>query len=47
MRARRVEPVPMSGMPTRHLTQDPDADVLLGRDPLALLLGMVVDQRCS
>ena len=28
-----------------HLSQDPDADALLGRDPLALLLGMLLDQQ--
>ncbi len=41
-----------SGGPLRHtarvppvrITQDPDADDLLGRDPLALLLGMPFDQ---
>ena len=32
-------------MPTVHLSQDPDADALLGRDPLALLLGMLLDQQ--
>ena len=32
-------------MPTLHLSQDPDADALLGRDPLALLLGMLLDQQ--
>jgi hypothetical protein len=31
-------------MPTLHLAQDPAADELLGRDPLALLLGMLLDQ---
>ncbi len=31
-------------MPTLHLTQDAAADELLGRDPLALLLGMLLDQ---
>ena len=35
----------MAGMPTLQLTQDPDADALLGRDPLALLLGMALDQQ--
>ena len=28
-----------------HLTQDPDADRLLAEDPLALLIGMVLDQQ--
>ena len=28
-----------------HLSQDPDADALLSRDPLALLLGMLLDQQ--
>jgi uncharacterized HhH-GPD family protein len=32
-------------MPTLHLSQDPDADALLGADPLALLLGMLLDQQ--
>ena len=35
----------MSAMPTLHLSQDPDADALLSRDPLALLLGMLLDQQ--
>ena len=28
-----------------HITQDPDADALLARDPLALVLGMALDQQ--
>ncbi|MGY1641008.1 HhH-GPD-type base excision DNA repair protein [Geodermatophilus sp. SYSU D00703] len=32
-------------MPTLRLTQDPVADELLSRDPLALLLGMLFDQQ--
>ncbi|MGY1744959.1 HhH-GPD-type base excision DNA repair protein [Blastococcus sp. SYSU D00695] len=32
-------------MPQLTLTQDPRADELLGRDPLALLLGMLFDQQ--
>lgn len=28
-----------------HLSQDPDADALLSRDPLALLVGMLLDQQ--
>ncbi|MGY1742679.1 MULTISPECIES: HhH-GPD-type base excision DNA repair protein [unclassified Blastococcus] len=32
-------------MPPLTLTQDPRADELLGRDPLALLLGMLFDQQ--
>jgi hypothetical protein len=28
-----------------RLSQDPDADALLDREPLALLLGMLLDQR--
>ena len=32
-------------MPTLRLTQDDAADELLGRDPLALLLGMLLDQQ--
>lgn len=30
-----------------HLTGDPDADTLLSRDPLALLLGMLLDQQMT
>ena len=33
------------GVPTLRLTQDTAADELLGRDPLALLLGMLFDQQ--
>jgi len=32
-------------MPMLHLSQDPDADALLSEDPLALLLGMLLDQQ--
>ena len=32
-------------MTTLRLTQDPDADALLARDPLALLVGMLLDQQ--
>jgi uncharacterized HhH-GPD family protein len=32
-------------MPTLRLAQDPDADELLARDPLALLVGMLLDQQ--
>jgi uncharacterized HhH-GPD family protein len=32
-------------VPTLHLSQDDAADELLGRDPLALLLGMLLDQQ--
>ncbi|MCW2584521.1 MAG: Fe-S cluster assembly protein HesB [Frankiales bacterium] len=32
-------------MPTLHLSQDDAADELLGRDPLALLMGMLLDQQ--
>lgn len=32
-------------MTTLCLSQDPDADALLSRDPLALLLGMLLDQQ--
>ena len=36
----------MAGVPpVLHLSQDPDADALLSRDPLALLLGMLLDQQ--
>ena len=31
--------------PTLRIAQDPDADALLARDPLALLIGMLLDQR--
>jgi hypothetical protein len=38
-------------VPTIHIAQDAAADELLGRDPLALLIGMLLDQhlrqRCS
>ncbi|PZH02551.1 Fe-S cluster assembly protein HesB [Streptomyces sp. NTH33] len=30
---------------TLHLAQDPEADALLGRSPLAVLVGMVLDRR--
>jgi uncharacterized HhH-GPD family protein len=30
-----------------HVTGDPEADALLGRDPLALLIGMVLDQQIT
>jgi hypothetical protein len=34
-------------MPSKqvHLAQDPDADALLSADPLALLIGMALDQQ--
>ena len=32
-------------MATLRLSQDPEADALLGRDPLALLIGMLLDQQ--
>jgi uncharacterized HhH-GPD family protein len=35
----------MSGVPTLRIAQDPAADELLGRDPLALLIGMLLDQQ--
>jgi hypothetical protein len=31
-------------VPILHLSQDAAADELLGRDPLALLIGMLLDQ---
>ena len=31
--------------PTLRLAQNPEADELLARDPLALLIGMLLDQR--
>jgi hypothetical protein len=30
---------------TLRLAQDPEADALLARDPLALLIGMLLDQQ--
>jgi hypothetical protein len=33
-----------SHRPTLRIAQDPAADDLLGRDPLALLVGMLLDQ---
>jgi hypothetical protein len=35
------------GVPTLHLDQDAAADELLGRDPLALLIGMLLDQHTA
>jgi uncharacterized HhH-GPD family protein len=35
----------MSGVPTLHIAQDDAADELLSRDPLALLIGMLLDQQ--
>ena len=32
-------------MPNLHLSQNPEADALLSKDPLALLLGMMLDQQ--
>ncbi|HEY0561191.1 MAG TPA: hypothetical protein VGD03_12945 [Frankiaceae bacterium] len=32
-------------MPQLHIAQDDAADELLGRDPLALLVGMLLDQQ--
>lgn len=32
-------------MPTMHITGDPEADELLGSDPFALLIGMLLDQQ--
>jgi uncharacterized HhH-GPD family protein len=34
-----------AGVPTLRIAQDPAADELLGRDPLALLIGMLLDQQ--
>jgi hypothetical protein len=34
----------ISGVPNLTIAQDPTADELLGRDPLALLIGMLLDQ---
>jgi uncharacterized HhH-GPD family protein len=35
----------ISDVPTLRIAQDPAADELLGRDPLALLIGMLLDQQ--
>jgi uncharacterized HhH-GPD family protein len=35
----------ISGVPTIHIAQDAAADELLGRDPLALVVGMLLDQQ--
>jgi uncharacterized HhH-GPD family protein len=35
----------MLGVPTLRIAQDPAADELLSRDPLALLIGMLLDQQ--
>ena len=35
----------ISGVPTLRIAQEAAADELLGRDPLALLLGMLLDQQ--
>ena len=37
--------VRLSGVTELTLAQDPEADALLSRDPLALLIGMVLDQQ--
>jgi hypothetical protein len=34
----------ISGVPTIRIAQDEAADALLGRDPLALVLGMLLDR---
>jgi hypothetical protein len=34
-------------MPALRLAEDPAADELLSRDPLALVLGMMLDQHTS
>jgi hypothetical protein len=36
----------ISGVPTIRIAQDAAADELLSRDPLALLIGMLLDHRC-
>src|SRR5580704_9052063 len=38
-------PSTVSAMTTLRLSGDPEADTLLSRDPLALLIGMVLDQQ--
>src|SRR6266536_6699890 len=43
---RRARPRRMTvATTTLRLAQDPDADALLARDPLALLVGMLLDQQ--
>jgi hypothetical protein len=37
----------ISGVPTLRIAQDDAADELLSRDPLALLIGMLLDQHMS
>jgi len=37
----------ISSVPTLRIAQDAAADELLGRDPLALLIGMLLDQRSA
>jgi hypothetical protein len=37
----------ISGVPTLRIAQDDAADELLSRDPLALLIGMLLDQHVS
>lgn len=39
--------VQTAGVPTIRIAQDPTADDLLGRDPLALILAMLLDQHLS
>jgi hypothetical protein len=34
-------------VPQLRIAQDPAADELLGRDPLALLIGMLLDQQVA
>ncbi len=44
--AQRAEPYTLAmARPALHLTGDPEADALLSRDPLALVIGMVLDQQ--
>lgn len=37
----------MSTKPSIHLTDDPAADALLSANPLALLIGMLLDQQVA
>jgi hypothetical protein len=37
----------ISGVPTLTIAQDAAADELLSRDPLALVIGMLLDQHVS
>ncbi len=38
---------PLMARTALRITGDPDADTILGKDPLALLIGMVLDQQVT